>query len=337
MFRQQLFFLSLAALLLLSSCAPKVYKPLFYDYKLLDTLVLEFGDRIYNARISYDEIQNLPEPVKRYAIVSGLLNNQRITELFFDYKGLLYSSDYKVRLQKNFQVSDHVSAVDPIYDATGSSAPFFRIGSALQKRGSIYAQFFLFDLLSGVALDSAAITDICVLKYLSQMVWYPTAFINRYNLEWSKREGGEQAGVSLAFLSLSQFGFNASGTMYFSNTTGLPLHFTGTVAHTLQKSFSVSKVHVTYHNFSVKEGYYIPLKCVASIVNDENQTLKLEMELKRTLPVNLSKILNKPFMAKMKVERQKANAQNASYVKKMQRREARIQKRVERKAKRNKQ
>ncbi|MBN1186351.1 MAG: hypothetical protein JXB49_29015, partial [Bacteroidales bacterium] len=99
-YRFKIVWVLLLGAFLFTSCASKTYKALFYDYELVDRHKLYFVDRVYDSHISYSEIQHLPEPVKQYAIVSGLLGNERVTELFFDYKGQVQSSDFNIRFKK---------------------------------------------------------------------------------------------------------------------------------------------------------------------------------------------------------------------------------------------
>lgn len=321
-------------LLLFGSCAPHNYKTLFYNYIIVDSLTFKQGDRLYNSHISYDEIQNLPEPVKHYAIKSGLVNSERITEMFFDYKGTVRTSGYMANMRKSFLANDHVSGINPLYDANGSSTPFIRFGSKLYNSGSIYGRILSHNLLANMPLDSVAINDICVLKYLAQMVWYPTAFINKYNAEWTKLPNDSATSSNSALLSLSENGLNASGTMFFDDLTALPTQFTGVVSQSINNSLSVSTFKITYHDFNKKEGYFVPARCVASVVTDENKMLEIEMHLKETLPVTVSKIFNSKFMINMVNESKKHYAQKDKYEKKLKKREARQQKREARRQKR---
>jgi len=273
----------------------------------------------------------LPEPVKHYAIKSGLVNSERITEMFFDYKGTVRTSGYMANMRKSFLANDHVSGINPLYDANGSSAPFIRFGSKLYNSGSIYGHILSHNLLDNMPLDSVAINDFCVLKYLAQMVWYPTAFINKYNTVWTKLPDYSNSTL----LSISENGLNASGTMFFDNITALPTQFVGIVSQSINNSFSVSKFNITYHDFYKKEGYFVPARCVASVVTDENKMLEFEMHLKETLPVTVSKIFNGKFMSNMVGESKKYYAQKDKYEKKLKKREARQQRREARRQKRN--
>jgi len=329
--------LELSVLFLLStSCAPKTYKALFYDYELVDWDEIRVGDRVYYTHMQYSEIQNLPAPVKRYAIVSGMVGNERVTELFFDYKGQVQSSDFNIRFKKGFRVSDHVSAVEPIYEATGKSFPRIEIASALHKKGSISARLFGRNLLSNVALSPAATSDLCLLKYLAQMVWYPSAFINKYNFEWSSASLCGTDCINGAYLKYHDGAFNALGKMEFDVKTGLPHLFTATISEKTANETSLKNVSVSYHNFRNYEGYFLPEKCVATLINEQNQRIQIDMELTETLPIGISKLLDSDFMEKMEGEKKKYKKHKAKVKQRISKREARKQKRALRRAKRNK-
>ena len=329
--------LELSVLFLLStSCAPKTYKALFYDYELVDRHKLYFVDRVYDSHISYSEIQHLPEPVKQYAIVSGLLDNERVTELFFDYKGQVQSSDFNIRFKKSFRVSDHVSAVEPIYEAAGNSFPRIEFASALHKKGSVSARLFGRNLLDNVALSPGATSDLCLLKYLAQMVWYPSAFINKYNFEWSNTSPCGAGCINAAYLKYHDGAFNALGKMEFDVKTGLPRLFTVTLSEKTDDEASLKNVSVSYHDFRNNEGYFLPDKCVATLVTEQKQRIQIEMELTETLPIGISKLLDSDFMEKMEGEKKKYKKHKAKVKQRISKREVREQKRALRRAKRNK-
>jgi hypothetical protein len=319
-----------------TSCAPKTYKALFYDYELVDRHKLYFVDRVYDSHISYSEIQHLPEPVKQYAIVSGLLDNERVTELFFDYKGQVQSSDFNIRFKKGFRVSDHVSAIDPIYEAAGKSFPRIEFASALHKKGSISARLFGRNLLDNVALSPGATSDLCLLKYLAQMVWYPSAFINKYNFEWNQTTSDDEGCNNCAYLKLNDEFLVGHGKMEFDVKTGLPRLFTATINEKTADEASLKNVSVSYHDFRNNEGYFLPEKCVATLVTEQNQRIQIEMELTETLPIGISKLLDSDFMEKMEGEKKKYKKHKAKVKQRISKREARKQKRALRRAKRNK-
>jgi hypothetical protein len=322
--------------LLFTSCNPKTYNALFYDYQLVDCDKMRFGNRYYNSHISYSEIQNLPEPVKQYAIVSGLLDNERITELFFSYKGQIQTSEFNIRMKKNFRVSDHVSAIDPIYEATGKSFPRIILSSRLHTKGSISARFFGRNLLANMTLSPGATSDLCLLKYLAQMVWYPSAFINKYNFEWNQKTSDDEGCSNCAYLKLNDEFLVGHGKMEFDVKTGLPRLLTATVSEKTADEASLKNVSVSYHDFKDKEGYFLPSKCVATLINEQNQSTQIKMELTETIPVSISKLRNNDFMKKMEGEKKKYNKHKNRVKRRIIRRESRKQKRALRRAKRNK-
>lgn len=329
--------LELSVLFLLStSCAPKTYKALFYDYELVDWDEIRVGDWVYYTHMQYSEIQNLPAPVKRYAIVSGMVGNERVTELFFDYKGQVQSSDFNIRFKKGFRVSDHVSAVDPIYEAAGKSFPLIVSDSKLHGRGSFSARLFGRNLLKNTALNPETVSDLCLLKYMAQMVWYPAAFINSYNVEWNNTAPNAAKCIDCAYLKLNNKFIEGHGKMEFDVETGLPGLFTATISEKTSNDASLKKVCITYHNYYKNGAYLVPSKCVATIETDEHKRISIEMELKESLQISISKLLDNDFMDKVEGERKKMNKHKSKIEHRISKREARKQKRALRRAKRNK-
>jgi len=136
------------------------------------------------GRIKETDLYGLPEPVQRYLRFTGIIGKNEIRCARFRQQGQ-FRTDVK---QKWFPLdaAQYVATEMPgfIWFAHMHMAPLVTVSARDRLSGG--RGNMLVKLLSLIRLADAAGKEIdqgTLLRYLGEMVWYPTAFLNR-NIRW---------------------------------------------------------------------------------------------------------------------------------------------------------
>ncbi len=292
MLRLKSVILLLSVMLLLSSCTPRSYELLFHPLIENDHNYL-FDGREYSVFIDKVQIDKLPDPIRCYLVKCGVMNVERITECFFEYKGSITKCNKKMDIKKHYSMKDHASGLIPMYEVNGQSFPV-SMSSKLNYSASVEARFGWKNLLADINAGKEATNSLCVLKYLAQMVWYPTSFVNSNIMLIPVIEDSVIATNSI-HVRLGEGALSASGNLFFDTESCIPLRFVGDIHNEVSSRFSITRFDVEYSNFDSVQGLRIPYKCVAKIIDDEQGEIIVVMNLKTIKPIVSSTLTDKKF------------------------------------------
>lgn len=170
--------------------------------------------------ISHDDIAGLPEPVQRYLKYAQVLGKQRIRCVRIQGEALFrpkQDDDWKSLKAEMYYTTDPPSFV--WYGRI--KGPFFISIKAREKymngKGSFLGKvwpFFTLGKLEGYVMDHDHL-----MRYLNEMVWFPTAYVNNY-ISW------EAIDSSSARVTISHGGLVHSAIVTF-NEKGEMIKFVG--------------------------------------------------------------------------------------------------------------
>jgi hypothetical protein len=274
--------LIIVLLLFTGACSPKMYNVedlLFYRYVFDDDGYFWFKGHKYCNTIKSGEIHKQPLPVVRYLLASEMGGKPRIYELYLSYSGKVSTNGWRLVINKKYRIEEHCSAMEPRFDAIGKTFPV-EAYAQLSWFGLLKARILKIDLLKGDDSQSSATSDLCVLDYLSKMVWYPTAFLSP-NITWYNMYTDSIIDEHCIGITIADGDLTASGKIRFDSVTSLPIRFDGSVTNAIDQQYATSTFSVTYSGYEWVDHYRIPSKCVASITDSEERTINIEMKLDR--------------------------------------------------------
>jgi hypothetical protein len=259
-------------------CSPKIDSSLFYKYRKDKDGYFWFNGIRYSIYINEWEIYSLPKPVKKYLLKSNLANKERITEIFYKYDGSIKLEGFSIlNIKKHYRINEHSSALEPRFLSEGKSFPV-KAEIELNQEAKIKAKSLGIKLMKGINTQSLATDDVCVLKYLANMVWYPTAFLNA-NITWSPVVNDSIVDVNSILLSVHNEKLNASGQLVFDSVTSMPVSFIGDITDNMESQFSMNKFEITYSDYKKFGSYYLPQHCIATIETEDEYLLTIKMNL----------------------------------------------------------
>jgi hypothetical protein len=159
--------------------------------------------------VTEEMLQDLPEPVQRYLRYTGVVGKPFVGTVRLEQKGAMHPSAQGAWIP--LEAEEHYTAEPPgfVWDATMRKGPLPIVrgrdmyangeGSMLIKAGSL---FTVVDD-SGPEMDQGS-----MMRYLSEMIWFPTAFLGD-NVTW------EPTDDNSARVTLTDGGRSISATMYF--------------------------------------------------------------------------------------------------------------------------
>lgn len=272
----------LSFLLIASSCSPRVINfrdVFFYDYILDFDNVFWFKDKEYTIFIEPREVNQMPIPIKRYLLEIDIIYKTRICEVLYQYNGRAKLDGWHFFIKKKkYSINDHSSALEPRYEAKIKSFPAKGMAK-LTWFSRIWFRIGPFKILKGNETEGKAADDLAMLKYLSQMVWYPTAFLND-NLQWSPVFSNGEIDQNKIQVSLAEGDLTAKGTITFDPETSLPVLFEAQVTKEITEEYEIEKYKVSYHNYQKVDEYVLPKKCIVQAEDKKQRNITIPMHLK---------------------------------------------------------
>jgi hypothetical protein len=218
-----------------------------------------FGERITSMStavpdklVSEEMLEGLPEPVQRYLTYTGVIDKPWVHSVFLKQTGRFRQSVDQPWMP---MAAEQTYSVDPpgfVWDARFKMAglPLLRARDAYEDgHGHMYGKlaglFTVFDV-RGEQLDQGA-----MLRYLSEMIWFPSAFLGD-NISW------ESLDDHSARVTLSDRGKEVSGVLYF-DTEGRVTNFTTQRYREVDGDFSLDPWSTPIGRYGTLAGLNLPV------------------------------------------------------------------------------
>jgi hypothetical protein len=201
--------------------------------------------------VSESMLADLPAPVQRYMSFTGVVGKPWIKCVMLKQVGRFRQGLDRPWMPMTAKQIYTISPPSFVWDARFKSMglPLLRVRDECRSgRGRMYAKLAalitVFDV-QGEKLDQGA-----MLRYLSEMIWFPTAFLGE-NITW-RAVDSHSADVQLV-----DAGKNVSGRMFFDDD-GRPTNFTAMRYREIDGDFSLDAWSTPITGYGVRAGLHLP-------------------------------------------------------------------------------
>lgn len=201
--------------------------------------------------VTKEDLENLPENVQRWLEYSGISGREKILTVRLKQKATM-------RLNKNkpwmsVQAEQYFTTEEPnfIWKATIKPAPLIHIvgrDKYWNGKGSMLIKFL--SLFTVADSEGKEVNQGTLLRYLAEMVWFPTAALNNYII-WNEIDDNN------AQATMTYKGVTASGLFSF-NDKGEVIKFEAERYGEFDKKFRLEVWSISLHDYKIFEGIMIP-------------------------------------------------------------------------------
>ncbi|AEB29293.1 hypothetical protein CAR_c05960 [Carnobacterium sp. 17-4] len=201
--------------------------------------------------VTKEDLENLPENVQRWLEYSGINGREKILTVRLKQKA-------NMRLNKNkpwmsVQAEQYFTTEEPsfIWKATIKPAPLIHIvgrDKYWNGKGSMLIKFL--SLFTVADSEGKEINQGTLLRYLAEMVWFPTAALNNYII-WNEIDDNN------AQATMTYKGVTASGLFSF-NDKGEVIKFEAERYGEFDKRFKLEVWSIFLRDYKAFEGIMIP-------------------------------------------------------------------------------
>lgn len=206
-----------------------------------------------DAVVTEEMLQDLPEPVRRYLLYTGIVGKPFVSTVYLEQKGAMHPSAQGAWVP--LEAEEHYT-VDPpgfVWDVTLRKGllPLARgrdmyaggKGSMLIKAGSL---FTVVDS-RGEEMDQGS-----MVRCLSEMIWFPTAFLGE-NVSF------EEVGENSARVTLADSGRSVTGTLYFDEEGRLQ-NFVAKRYRTAEDGYELETWSTPVYEYGELAGLRLPVR-----------------------------------------------------------------------------
>lgn len=193
-------------------------------------------------------MEGLPEPVQRYLRYAGVVGKRELIKLRVNQKGEIRTD----RDQKwmPFKAEQFISTTKPGFLWRANTFPIMVRDMFDGKRGSMRINFL--GLHNLAVAETVEIDQGSLMRYLAEMVWYPTAFL-RKEIKWHPMD------ESTAMATITVGKTTAEGIFHF-NATGEIQMFTAKRYREIHGHFELDKWIAHVEEYRNADGFMIPFK-----------------------------------------------------------------------------
>ncbi|GET34902.1 hypothetical protein PbJCM13498_37650 [Prolixibacter bellariivorans] len=210
--------------------------------------LMSAGKGIVPGVIRDDKLEGLPEPVQRYLRYAGVEDKRELLRLRISQKGEIRTD----REQKwmPFRAEQFVSTAKPGFLWRANTFPVLVRDMFDGKRGSMRINFL--GLRNLAVAETREVDQGSLMRYLAEMVWYPTAFL-RDEITWHPMDENSAMATIIAGDSTAEgvFHFNAAGEVEM---------FTAKRYREIHGHFELDKWVAHLEEYREAEGFKIPFK-----------------------------------------------------------------------------
>ncbi|MCK4234125.1 hypothetical protein KAX75_06820 [candidate division WOR-3 bacterium] len=217
------------------------------------TEMFEKSKKIKPKVITEADIEGLPEPVQRWLKYSQVIGKERTLSVRLKQKGF-----FRQKKDKNwmpFKAEEYYTTDSPafIWYTTMKATPFLSItGRDMYYEGKGNMLIKLLSLITVADAIGEEITQGTLLRYLNEIMWFPTAALSDY-IEWDPIDS-KSAKATMSYQDVT-----ASAVFYF-NEQG---EFTNMIAERymdIDGQFSLEKWSTPISEYGEFNGIRIPIK-----------------------------------------------------------------------------
>jgi hypothetical protein len=223
--------------------------------------------------IQEDDIKDLPSAVQNWLRNSNVIGKQQIRTVRLKQVG-------RMRIKKDGpwmpSSADQYFTVDKpgfVWIADVKMSSFFQLsGLDTFKNGKGKMDIKLLSVLSVVDSDGPEINSGSMMRYLAEMMWFPSAALSPY-IKW------EEVDKNTAMATLEYKGLRGSGTFYF-NERGDIIRFLGKRYKEVNGKYILSDWGGENKEYKEFAGIRIPSKSVVIWYEEDNNFEWFECEIK---------------------------------------------------------
>ena len=198
--------------------------------------------------IREDRFEGLPEPVKRYLQYAGVADKRELLRLRISQKGEIKTDNNQKWMP--FRAEQFISTITPGFLWRANTFPILVRDMFNGKKGSMRINFL--GLHNLAVAETREIDQGSLMRYLGEMVWYPTAFL-RKEITWHPMD--EKSAMAV----ISAGNIKAEGVFHF-NTTGQIEMFSAKRYREIHGHFELDKWVAYVEEYREAEGFMIPFK-----------------------------------------------------------------------------
>jgi hypothetical protein len=203
--------------------------------------------------VTENMLADLPQPVQRYMHFTGVLGTPWINSVVLSQSGKFRQGADRPWMPMTARQTYTFNPPSFVWEARFKmfGLPLLRARDAYTSgHGRMSARlaglFTLFDI-QGEKLDQGAL-----LRYLSEMIWFPTAFLGE-NITWRAVDGGS------AEVELHDAGQSVSGRLFFDDH-GRPTNFTARRYREVDGDFSLDDWSTPITGYGEMAGLNLPTR-----------------------------------------------------------------------------
>lgn len=202
--------------------------------------------------ITEDDIKVLPEPVQRYFRYTGVIGKENIIAVRLKQRGFFRQGD---RPWMPFEAEQYYTTDPPafLWSVRMKALPLFYIkGRDMyhEGRGNMLIKLPFFIKIAdarGEEIDQGTL-----LRYLNEIMWFPTAYLNSY-IQW------EPIDSTSARATMNYMGVTASAILYF-NEKGELTDFVAQRYMSIDKGYSLETWSTPVKEYRDIKGIRLPVK-----------------------------------------------------------------------------
>jgi len=211
-------------------------------------------DLLYSpGRIDIENFTGLPDPVKRWLSYSGIIGKEDMINIRIEQEGV-FRTGPKAKWM-DFEAVEYFNTSHPsfMWHANMKVAPFVYIGGRdLYFNGVGNMKIKLFSAFTLVDASAVEMDQASLLRYLSEMIWFPAAALKDY-IQWEAIDDTSSKAIII------WKGVHAEAIFYFSESG----HVTNMLAKRYREingSFVLNDWSTPIHEYGEFDGIKIPIR-----------------------------------------------------------------------------
>ena len=199
------------------------------------------------------DLEGLPQPVQRYLRYTQIIGKEKVRTVWLKQKGFIRTKEDQGWM--SFSARQYYRADYPAFIWYGSvklfSLPLMRVRDKFYEgKGNMLIRLLPFITIADATGDE--IDQGTLVRYLNEMMWFPTAYLNDY-IQW------EPIDSSSAKATITVEGLTASAILYF-NEKGQMTNFVAERYMSVGDEFSLETWSTPIGEYKEINGIMVPIK-----------------------------------------------------------------------------